>query len=281
MVNGHELMVHRSGEGNPPVVFLPGAGMIGYDFLNLQQRAAEFTTSVVYDRGGTGWSDPIDLPRTPTAVVEELRELLTKTGITGPYTLVGHSLGAFYARRFAQLHPDEVAGLVLLDPGHEDILTFLPPEAAELNERMKPDLDNLPELTQEQIEASRAALTQLYATWPDDIRGPLVERKLATWRAGVREVANFETEVYDELRNGGPLPDVPLIVITAMGANPYWAQFAPPELIERTQEGVRTMHAAIAKGGEHRILADAQHQTMHIQHPDEMITAIRGLGNGT
>jgi pimeloyl-ACP methyl ester carboxylesterase len=278
--DGRRVMLHRAGDGSPAVVFLPGAGLIGLDFLNLQQRVAEHTTSVLYDRGGTGWSDPVDLPRTPTRVVTELRDLLGVAGVGAPYILVGHSLGAFYARRFAQLFPGEVAGLVLLDPGHEDILSYLPPEAAELNERMKPDPDTLPELTDEQIEASRTALARLYAAWPDAVREPLIERKLAAWRTAVGEVANFETEVYDEARAGGPLPDVPLIVLTAMGTNPYWAQFAAADLIERTQDGIRAMHADIARSvprGAHRILADTQHQVMHVQQPEAILAAIRDV----
>jgi pimeloyl-ACP methyl ester carboxylesterase len=279
-VDGRRLMLHRTGDGDPTVVFLPGAGLVGLDFLNLQQRAAEFATSVLYDRGGTGWSDPADLPRTPGEVVEELRRLLQTAGLPGPYVLVAHSLGTFYARRYAQLWPADVAGLLFLDPGHEDILSFLPDEAAEFNERMKPDLDNLPDLTDEQIQASRTALTRLFAEWPDAVREALIERKLATWRTAVYETLNFETDVYDEGRAGGPLPDVPLVVATAMATNPLWAQFAPEDLIRRTQEGIRTMHAAIAKSvprGRHLVLDEAFHQAMHIQEPGPITDALHTI----
>ena len=36
-----------------------------------------------------------------------------------PYVLVGHSLGGAYARRYAQLYPGEVAGLLFLEPFYE------------------------------------------------------------------------------------------------------------------------------------------------------------------
>src|SRR4051812_2047135 len=176
------LLLHRSGEGGPAVVFLPGAGLVGLDFLNVQALVAEFTTSVLYDRGGTGWSEPVALPRTAAEVAEELRGLLSAAGVAGPYVLVGHSIGAFYARRYAQLFPDEVAGLVLLDPGHEDILDHLPAQAAEMAEQMKQSTGELPDLTDEQVEASRTALAKLYAEWPDDVLGPLVEHHLTAWR---------------------------------------------------------------------------------------------------
>lgn len=63
-VGGRRLLLHRSGSGSPAVVFLAGAGAVGLDYLNVQERAAELTTSVLYDRAGTGWSDRVVLPRT-------------------------------------------------------------------------------------------------------------------------------------------------------------------------------------------------------------------------
>jgi pimeloyl-ACP methyl ester carboxylesterase len=125
-VAGRHLALDATGSGAPAVVFLPGAGLVGLDFWQVQQQAAGRTTSVVYDRAGTGWSDPIDLPRSASAVAGELRSLLRAAGVPGPYLLAGHSLGAFYARRYAQLFGDEVAGLLLLDPGHEDMFDYLP-----------------------------------------------------------------------------------------------------------------------------------------------------------
>lgn len=276
-INGLELW--SSGSGGPPVVFLPGAGLYGLDFRNIHERAAAFTTSVLYDRAGTGWSDDVELPRTPGEVVRELRELLRAAEISGPYLLVGHSLGAFYARRFAQLFPSEVAGLLLLDPGHEDIFDYLPDGSAELAEKMKPDVSSIPDLTAEQIETARGQYAQLYAEWSVDIRDALIEKHLTTWRSGVQETENFETEVYDELRGGGPLPDVPLIVYTAGAENPYWAKFLTADQMREALAGVQSLHAALAAvpRGEHRVLSDASHQYMHIQHPDAITQAIRDL----
>ncbi len=53
-VGGRRLLLHRSGSGTPAAVFLPGGGAVGLDYLNVQQKAAELTTSVLYNRAGTG-----------------------------------------------------------------------------------------------------------------------------------------------------------------------------------------------------------------------------------
>jgi len=115
-------MLHRSGTGQPAVVFLPGAAPVGLDYVRIHERVAEPTTSVIYDRAGTGWSDPAPLPRTAAGVTGELRDLLRAAGPPAPYVPAGHSLGEAYARHCAQRFPCEVAGLLLLDPFHGDLV---------------------------------------------------------------------------------------------------------------------------------------------------------------
>jgi pimeloyl-ACP methyl ester carboxylesterase len=46
--------------------------------------------------------------------------LLRNARISGPYVLVGHSLGGVHMRLFASQFPKDVAGMVLVDSSHED-----------------------------------------------------------------------------------------------------------------------------------------------------------------
>jgi len=72
-------------------VFLAGAARSVWTNWNVQDRAAELTTSVVYDRARTGGATGRELPRTSAQVTDELRELLPAAGVPAPYLLVGHS----------------------------------------------------------------------------------------------------------------------------------------------------------------------------------------------
>jgi pimeloyl-ACP methyl ester carboxylesterase len=74
-----------------------------------------------YDRGGMGRSDPRRGPRTSERMVGELRALLTRVRVPGPYVLVGASFGGLNMQLFAAEHPRDVAGLVLVDAIHPDL----------------------------------------------------------------------------------------------------------------------------------------------------------------
>jgi pimeloyl-ACP methyl ester carboxylesterase len=52
-------------------------------------------------------------------MVSELCDILSEEEIKPPCVLVGHSLGGFITRYFISLYPEEVAGLLLLDPAPE------------------------------------------------------------------------------------------------------------------------------------------------------------------
>lgn len=69
-----------------------------------------------YDRAGLGWSELSGEPLTARGVVDRMRAALEQAGVARPYLLVGHSFGGMMARHHAYLYPEEVAGLVLIDP---------------------------------------------------------------------------------------------------------------------------------------------------------------------
>jgi pimeloyl-ACP methyl ester carboxylesterase len=91
--------------------------------------------SCAYDRAGIGGSDAAPSPWTTQDQVDDLAKLLESTGVIGPVVLVAHSLGGWNAILYTADHPDQVAGVVLVDivpPGLERRwLEVLPPETAD------------------------------------------------------------------------------------------------------------------------------------------------------
>jgi len=132
-VGTHRLHIHCTGAGTPAVIFDAALGASSLSWSLVQPRVAEFTRACSYDRAGFGFSEAGPLPRTVTRIATELHELMRRTPIDPPYVLVGHSFGAFTMRVYAQRFPEDVAGLVLVDPAHpEEWMTVDAAEAQRL-----------------------------------------------------------------------------------------------------------------------------------------------------
>ncbi len=117
---GHRLQLHCSGEGGPTIMLEAGLGNGITHWAALQPQLAGHSRVCAYDRAGLGWSEAGSLPRDADRIAREFAALVAASGEAGPFVLVGHSNGGLYTRLFAYRHPQAVAGLVLLDPNHED-----------------------------------------------------------------------------------------------------------------------------------------------------------------
>ena len=116
-VGDSRMHIYGEGEGSPAILFTCGNGM-GFTLGNyypIFSELAKKTRVIVYDRFGYGWSDSTLRPRTIKQINEDLYELLDKSRETGPFILVGHSLGATEVVQFAQRYPELVSGIITLD----------------------------------------------------------------------------------------------------------------------------------------------------------------------
>lgn len=144
-VGGYELRIHCSGEGSPTVIIEAGFGEPGADsgtWAQVVLNINNITQVCTYNRAGLGSSDPIPTEsRTSQDVVNDLHALLTNANIKSPYILVGHSLGSFHIRLYADQYPEDIVGMVLEDSSHPDQFdktkAVLPPEKPDESEGLK------------------------------------------------------------------------------------------------------------------------------------------------
>ena len=123
VVSGRQIEIATAGTGGPAtVVFESGLGLDWTPWDEVASEVARHTRIFAYSRPGYGASGPATTPRDPKTIVEELRGLLASQGYAPPYLVVGHSNGGAYMELFAKSHPDEVVGVVLVDPRHRDFL---------------------------------------------------------------------------------------------------------------------------------------------------------------
>lgn len=118
---GRVLRWAEAGTG-APVVLAPGAGETALTWAPLFADLVARSRVIAYDRASLGSSDP-DGHSTAASGLEDLAAVV---GEVGPAVVVGHSWGGLLAEMLALTRPGLVAGLVLIDPTHEDVFTEIP-----------------------------------------------------------------------------------------------------------------------------------------------------------
>jgi pimeloyl-ACP methyl ester carboxylesterase len=185
------------------------------------------------------------MPRTADAIAGELQGVLQASGIAGPYVLAAHSLGGLVARLYGAIHPNEIAGMVLVDSWQEDLPVILGP-------------------------VGWAAYVDL-ATPPP----PGLERY-----AGL-ELVDFPAASARmiEAARAEPLPPLPLFVISR--AKP--AQLPPdvppafsPEAFEAAWREGQARLAALLPDARHEIATESAHY-VQIDQPALVVDAIRAV----
>lgn len=120
-INGKNVEVQISGieqnqPGKPVIVFENGRGTTFDYWEKVISEVAKESVVFAYNRPRIGKSEDDGIPPSMKHIVDNLRIMLKEKGFNPPYLLVGHSFGACYIRSFASYYPDEVAGLVFVDP---------------------------------------------------------------------------------------------------------------------------------------------------------------------
>ncbi|ASW73905.1 hypothetical protein IQ37_17975 [Chryseobacterium piperi] len=100
----------------PFLVFESGLGSGGGNFSNLFSFLPNDISGIVYDRNGIAESETDPSIKTDADVIKRLHDLLNTLKIAPPYLFIGHSIGGPFIRLYASTYPDEVSGLVFIDP---------------------------------------------------------------------------------------------------------------------------------------------------------------------
>jgi pimeloyl-ACP methyl ester carboxylesterase len=116
---GRGLNLVCMGSGERTLLFDAGGSDWSVIWALVQPELARHARACAYDRAGLGYSDAARGARSPIAIVEDLHALLAAAALKRPVVLVGHSLGGFNMKLYAALYPEDVAGLVLVDPAEE------------------------------------------------------------------------------------------------------------------------------------------------------------------
>jgi pimeloyl-ACP methyl ester carboxylesterase len=241
---GRRLHINCSGlaAGGPTIVLESGAGNAASAWDRVQPEVAKFARVCSYDRAGLGRSDPVPAARTIVALTEDLHSLLVNAKVSGPYILVGHSLGGILVRLYASYYPGEVAGMVLVDSAHEDEpdrgMALIPPDTL------------------------RAMLKQAK---PEDLILRSAERIDGCSIRAVMNALNWHGEIpLIVLTQGRPYgPD--MVVVPSIATEAYRLHLAlQRELVSRSPKG-------------RHVIAEKSGHLIHQDQPELVVSAIRDV----
>jgi pimeloyl-ACP methyl ester carboxylesterase len=241
----HRIEASVFGDGSPVVVIEPSFGGSAAGWQSIAETLAADTTVVTYDRAPYGASSRAADRRTPADIAADLHSVLQALGVSGPIVLVGFSVGGMYVRAYAALHPDQVAGMVLVESSHE----------------------------------GQTPLLNEVFTWRVKLEGVLFYPKVLfsrrSWRGGadrrsmLREWGAFRrVTAADRPLAPGALGDKPLLVITRADGGPYGGRQW------RLWHGFHCEQARLSGNSRHVLSGKADHG-LNESDPDLVIAAIR------
>ncbi len=241
-VGGHRLHMVVAGSGSVTVVFESGMGEDIKTWDDVQPKIAGFARTFRYERAGIGKSDLLPASasgRTTRDMAADLHALLRAAKVPGPLVLVGHSLGGTIVQVYAHAYPEDVAGLVLVDPEDSQLIDLLHSRmsSADWNAREKA------------IAAAMSAAPQ----------GIQAERDAA-----------FKTSGADEVK-AMPLPDVPVILLSGTKKNP---EFPGNPLEQDLKLELQNKLLAKIPHGKHVIAPHSRHYIQN-DEPELVIDAVR------
>jgi pimeloyl-ACP methyl ester carboxylesterase len=184
-IGGRSLYVTCTGIGKPTVIYLHGLGGTHAGVGAIPAGLRNDVRVCTYDRANVGRSDQQEGQHTSTDSVQDLRLLLEKAGIDGPYVFLGASFGGLLALQYAGTYPQDVAGLVLLDaalPAFELVNQLIPEdqrggliaagnqnqERVDLYESLRLAQDTLNSVPDVPVTYLAARMPQLPAGWQQE-----------------------------------------------------------------------------------------------------------------
>jgi pimeloyl-ACP methyl ester carboxylesterase len=272
--DGRRINLRCAGKGSPTVVLEGGFGADSHAWDRVEPQIARLTRVCAYDRAGYGFSDMGPLPRDGAAVAKDLDVALRAAKIDPPFILVGHSVGALYARIFADRRPRAVVGMVFVDPApdHEDI-RLAPvggPGAGSLAGLRDRPARCLAWAEEGALPSKDPSLAACVA------ESTSLARRKDNWLTQISELDNLWGATSDEAASGrSSYGDMPMIVLTADGTF-SGAPDPPRASLNLLWLRLHEQMAGLSTHGSSRLIAHSSHMMM-FDRPDAIIQAIQDV----
>jgi pimeloyl-ACP methyl ester carboxylesterase len=252
-IGTHRLYISCVGSGKPTIILDTGIGETFESWGPIIQTLSVETRVCAYHRAGYGDSEIGPMPRDSQREADELHQLLINAQEDGSNVLVGHSLGALNMQVYADSYPENVKGLVLIDP---------PPLAWMQGE----GFPELRELFLKEMLALREAADAASAS-----NDPEIQASAGFLQSLASENEAFFGQTADRVSEIQSFGNIPVIVIGATQPEPGFGEFANAYRQFWNEESKAL--AEKSSNGEF-ILAEESGHHIHLDSPGAVINAI-------
>lgn len=299
-IGGRRLNIVCTGKGSPTVILEAGLLADSAAWRLVQPAVSRNTRVCSYDRAGLGFSDPANDARDANAIVNDLHALLHKAEIAAPYVLVGWSSGGPYTRLYQYTYPNEVVGLVEVDPDLEFYtLTDARKIATSMMRKPQAWYDNLQEAWYGQFDncaknvargtcaffpGAAAYLHAVGCPNHSDVACAIADvraKHLAQpsfWKDEMLELRSYDKTNSEVRAATRPYGNLPLIVLTDSEEGD--TDYSPGPIsvaVQRVQwvakNNAEERLARLSSAGAHFVVAGSSHAIL-LDHPTAVISAI-------
>ena len=218
-INDHKIEVLIKGEKGPLVIVLTGMGCSFEEWYEVIENLSKTYRVLTFHRQGLGQSEiGIGVQHT-ASTVSDLAEILNHLQIEEPFYLMGHSYGGLCVQHFAKVHPEKVAGVILVDSTSVDLKELEKLDLPVLNQDtdeswIEKSMEYSTKSEQELLEILKPSLNEKQRQFPKAIQQKLLDFQVNPflYKAMASEIKEWTNDA-GVIRSLGDFPNVPLIVI--------------------------------------------------------------------
>lgn len=208
------------GEGSYTIIFDGDIGttLDGWTPIVEELKENDNVRTFVYNRQGYGYSDGSS-GRTPEEQARDLKILLRKAGLSGPYIIVGEGYGSLVLTSFAKQFKDSVAAAIMIDPINEKEVQTKEYQRSQIITKLRRNIERIGSLCGFTMLLDKLNLDINL----DDYESGLLESDLDAFLT-LRTKSSYTNAVYHELNNilkgesnsqvDGVFSDIPYYLLT-------------------------------------------------------------------
>lgn len=277
---GRTINLRCSGNGAQVVLFEAGTNADSSTWFRVLPMLQDAARVCAYDRAGYGFSEGGPMPRDLEADVTDLHALMRAAELQRPLILVGHSLGSNIVRQFAVQYPEDVAGLVLVDPPAQGEEAAMPAQWKREDIESRQKREALLEACQKSAEAGAlmAGCLRPPPTW-------MGERVAAAVKANKSRPVYWQTLRSELAANqalfAAPVPqyeNYPNIPIILLSAKPAYDEIPDDVRVVLEQALAQTRQRILAGSSRSKRIdvPDASHD-IQLDQPEAVASAVMEL----